>query len=84
MLYLVLNRKERAEATDGLVGLMDALELEPESGRITALVMRKGHPGSQILVTIPAAQVDYLESKAAFLKLDKMGIEALPAVPTGK
>ncbi len=81
---LALDSTIRVEATDGLVGLMDGLEVEPESGRITWLVMRKGHPESQINIAIPAAEIDYLESKAAFLKLDKYGIAALPVVPVGK
>ncbi len=81
---LAIDSNARVEATDGKVGQVDELEVEPENGRITSLVMREGHLWGQKAIAIPVAQIDRLEDDAAFLKLDKQGIEALPEVPVGK
>ncbi len=72
------------EATDGQVGYVDQLEVEPESGHITALVMRAGPPWEEKRLVIPAAQIDHLETEAVFLKLDKHDVETLPVVPVSQ
>ncbi len=72
------------EATDGQVGYVDQLEVEPASGYITALFIRSGHPWEEKRIVIPAAQIDHLDKEAVFLKLDKHGLETRPVVPIGK
>ncbi len=81
---VALDSDTRVEATDGWVGQLHELNVEPRSGSITSLVMRTGHVWEQKSVTIPAAQIDRMESKAVSLKLDRQSVEGPPGVPAGK
>ncbi len=79
-----IGSNTRVEATDGWVGQVYGLEVERGSGRITWLVMRTGHIWEQKGAAIPAAQIDHIEDGAAYLKLDRQGVETLPVVLFGK
>ena len=68
-------------ATDGEVGRIDELVVDPPCDHITHLVLRKGHLWGQRDVTIPVAQVERIEENAVYLKLSKKEIEALPSIP---
>jgi sporulation protein YlmC with PRC-barrel domain len=78
---LALQRGAQVEATDGRVGRVDELLVEPTTGRITHLVLREGHLWGQKDVTIPAAQIDRIEEDTVYLKLDKQDVGALPTTP---
>jgi len=68
------------EASNGRVGKLDELVLEPKSGAITGFVMRKGHLWGTRDVTVPVDQVEYSDGDTVFLKLDKAAVGALPAM----
>jgi nucleotide-binding universal stress UspA family protein/sporulation protein YlmC with PRC-barrel domain len=83
---LVVHTGARVEATDGPVGQVDDLILDPKTQQITHFVVRKGpivgqHVLGPMQVTIPVTQVDCTGENTIYLKLDKQGIEALPATP---
>ena len=78
---LDVGRHARIEALDGHVGYLDEFLLEPETEHITHLVMREGHLWGEKDVTIPVSEIDRIEEKVIRLKLDKKGVEALPAIP---
>jgi hypothetical protein len=78
---LAVRRGDRVEASDGPVGRVDELLVDPASGALTALVLREGHLWGAKEVTIPAAQVARIEAGAVHLRLDKRAVAALPAVP---
>jgi sporulation protein YlmC with PRC-barrel domain len=78
---LAVRRGTRVEATDGHVGRVDEFLVDPVDTHITHLVLREGHLWGQKDVTIPVSQVDRIEEDTVYLKLDKHGIEALPALP---
>jgi sporulation protein YlmC with PRC-barrel domain len=78
---LTIERGSRVEATDGRVGQVDELLVDPLGERITHLVLREGHLWGQKDVTIPISEVDHIEANTVYLKLDKHSIEALPTVP---
>jgi sporulation protein YlmC with PRC-barrel domain len=78
---LAVHRGTRVEATDGHVGRVDEFLVDPVDSRITHLVLREGHLWGQKDVTIPVSQIDRIEEDTVYLKLDKHGIEALPAIP---
>jgi sporulation protein YlmC with PRC-barrel domain len=78
---LGVRRRARVRATDGNVGRVDEFVVDPASGHITHLVLREGLPWDQEEVTIPITEIDHIEEKTVHLKLDKDGVEALPAVP---
>ena len=68
------------EASDGKVGRLDALVLDPTSGDITHLLLREGHLWGKKDVAIPISAVDFCDADTVYLKLDKAAIKALPAV----
>jgi len=68
------------EASDGRVGKLDQLVLDPKSGAITGLVMRKGHLWGARDVTVPVEQVESCGGDTVYLRLDKSAVGALPAM----
>ena len=74
-------------ATDGKVGKLDELVLDPDSGDITHLLMRKGRLWGKRDVAVPASAVDYVEADTAHLNVDRAAVEAMPELsvrrPTG-
>ena len=69
------------KASDGKVGKLDELVLDPKSGDITHIQMREGHLWGKKDVAIPVSAVDFLDDDTVYLKLDKKAVKALPAVP---
>lgn len=78
---LAVRRGARVRATDGWVGRVDEFILGPVSGNITHLVLREGHPWKEKDVTIPVGQIDHIEEKVVYLKVDKKTIASMPSVP---
>jgi sporulation protein YlmC with PRC-barrel domain len=72
------------EATDGGVGQVEEFLIDAATGRITHLVLRKGHLWGKRDVTIPLDQIDRVEDDVVYLKLDKAAIAQLPSVPVPK
>ncbi len=68
------------EATDGKVGKLDELVLDPKSGEITHIQMRKGHLWGKKDVAIPYADIDFTDGDTVYLNIDKNAVKALPAV----
>jgi sporulation protein YlmC with PRC-barrel domain len=69
------------EASDGKIGKLDELVLDPKSGDITHLQMREGHLWGVKDVAIPVSAVDFVDEDTVYLKLEKSAVKALPAVP---
>jgi sporulation protein YlmC with PRC-barrel domain len=78
---LAVRRGTRVRATDGRVGRVDEFIVGPVSGNITHLVLREGHPWKGKEVTIPVSQIDRIEEKVVYLKVDKKTIASMPSVP---
>jgi sporulation protein YlmC with PRC-barrel domain len=70
----------QVEATDGKVGKLDELVLDPQSGEVTHVMMREGHLWGKRDVAIPASDIEFCDDKSVYLKLDKAAVKALPAV----
>ena len=68
-------------ATDGKVGKLDALVLDPDSGAITHILLREGHLWGKKDVAIPVAEIKYSDGESVHIKLDKAAVKELPAVP---
>jgi sporulation protein YlmC with PRC-barrel domain len=77
---LAVRRGTRVRATDGKVGRVDEFIVGPVSGNITHLVLREGHPWKGKEVTIPVSQIDRIEEKVVYLKVDKKTIASMPSV----
>jgi sporulation protein YlmC with PRC-barrel domain len=69
------------EATDGGVGQVEEFLIDQATGRITHLVLRKGHLWGKKDVTIPLDQIDRVEDDVVYLKLTKEAVGGLPGVP---
>lgn len=74
---LAIRRGTRVKATDGPIGHVNELVIDPKTGHITHLVLREGHLWGQKVITIPVTQIDSIEGDTVFLKLDKQSVEAL-------
>jgi sporulation protein YlmC with PRC-barrel domain len=81
---LAIHRGAHVEAKDGRVGKVDEFLVDPVSGDITHLVLREGHLWGQKDVIIPINQIDYLGKDNVQLKLDKVGVAELPAIPVSR
>jgi hypothetical protein len=81
---LVMDIGTRVKVTDGKAGRIDELMVEPISGSITHLMLRKGPMWAPRAVMIPVAEVERMGEKAVYLRTNRAGIEALPAVPATK
>ncbi len=69
------------QATDGKVGKLDALVLDPDSGAITHILLREGHLWGKKDVAIPVADIKYSDGESVYVNLDKAAVKELPAVP---
>jgi uncharacterized protein YrrD len=77
---LCIRRGARVQATDGKVGRVDEFVVIPTNGEITHLLLREGHLWGRREVAIPISEIDRLEERTVYLKLDRKGVEALPPV----
>jgi uncharacterized membrane protein len=69
------------EAADGHAGTAGELVVDPQSAEITHFVLREGHLWGKKEVTLPIAAVERVAGDRVYLKLDKLAIGQLPAVP---
>jgi sporulation protein YlmC with PRC-barrel domain len=78
---LALHSGMRVEATDGKLGKLDELVLDPQSGEVTNLLLREGHLWGKKEVAIPVSAIDFVDADTVYLRLDEASVKALPAVP---
>ena len=77
---LAVHRGAWVEATDGHVGAVGELVMDPDSEQITHLVLQGGHLWGKREITVPLTAIDRVELDAVYLNLDKRAIEQLPSV----
>jgi uncharacterized membrane protein len=77
---LAVHRGAWVEATDGHVGTVGELVIDPASGEITHLVMEGGHLWGKREITVPLSAIDRVEMDTVYLNLDKQAIEKLPSI----
>jgi len=78
---LAVWRGARVSASDGAVGTVSELVVDPADGHITHLVLREGHLWGKRDVAIPVSKIERVDEDGVLLGLDKAGVEALPHVP---
>lgn len=69
------------EASDGHVGRVDGLVVDPNRGEVTYLLMWEGHLWGKREVTIPVSAAYFCDADTVYLKLDTAAVEALPVGP---
>ena len=72
------NRGSRIQASDGEIGKLDEVLIDPVSQKITHLILREGNFWNKKEVVIPVAEVARIADDAITLKLSKDQIEHLP------
>jgi sporulation protein YlmC with PRC-barrel domain len=77
---LAINKGADVLASDARVGKVDEFVIDPETHRITHLVLRQHFLLNKWIVTIPVSEIERAEVDTIFLKIDKAAVEALPAV----
>ena len=76
-----IHRGMYVQATDGKIGQVDELMVEPESWRITHVVLRHGHLWGKKEVTLPLSDIDHVTEDEVYLKIDKATVESRPSIP---
>ena len=75
---VALGDHARGQATDGRIGLVVALEIDPSTHRVSDLVLREGVLWGRKTVSIPADAVDFFDENAVYLKWDEERLAKLP------
>jgi sporulation protein YlmC with PRC-barrel domain len=78
---LAVYRGMDVNTDGGKVGTVDELVVDPDSGNITHLLMRKGHLWGKKDVAVPVSAIQVVGAVDVYLKIDKEAVSALPAVP---
>lgn len=78
---LAVRRGAQVEATDGTVGVLGEFLIDPASGHVTHFVLQEGHLWGKKEVTVPVSAIDRSLESTIFLKLDRDGVERMPAIP---
>lgn len=78
---LAIHRGAQVRAVDGPAGRVEEVLVDPDSGRITHLVLREGHLRGQKDVTVPVSAISRIEEDVVYLRLDRRTIAGLPAAP---
>jgi uncharacterized protein YrrD len=80
---LAVRRGAQVIARDGHIGKVDEFLVDPVGDEITHLIIREGGILTSRDVTIPVSEIERIEEKKVFLRLDKDEIRRLPAIPIG-
>lgn len=78
---LALRRGAAVEATDGGVGTVADLVVDPVTSHITHVIVHQGTLFNPRRVTIDADQIDHVSDHAIYLKMDRHAVDLLPDVP---
>ena len=76
-----IHRGTRVEATDGHVGTLGELVVDPASEYISDLVLQKGHLWGRKQIAVPVSAIERVVEDTVYLNLDKQAVNQLPAVP---
>jgi uncharacterized protein YrrD len=78
---LALRRGARVLATDGQIGRVDGVLVDPKTEDVTHLVLRQGHLWAARDIAVPVSEIADMDEDEVRIKLDKEGVEALPSIP---
>jgi sporulation protein YlmC with PRC-barrel domain len=82
MAVTVVSSEDAEKKTDPTtIGHVDSLVVDPATGKISHLTLRKGHLWGQRDITIPVTAIARILPSEVRLKLTRAEVEALPAVP---
>jgi len=74
-----VRRGDRVHASDGEIGKVEGLVVDPSSGNVTHVLLQEGHLWGRKQVAIPADTIERI-GEEIHVHLTKREIEALPAI----
>jgi uncharacterized protein YrrD len=80
---LSVERGTRVQATDGEVGKVDELLIDPVTNQVTHVILSEGALWAKKRVTIPVSEIDRITENVIYLKLNKEAVGRLPTKPGG-
>jgi sporulation protein YlmC with PRC-barrel domain len=75
-----VRRGEHVQATDGEIGRVQGLVIDPSNHHVTHVLLQEGHLWGRRQVTIPIAVVTKVDGGDIHLNIAKKDVEALPAL----
>ena len=79
-----VHRGADVEALDGHGGKIGELLLDTQSGRITHIVLMRGHLFGKKESVLPLTLIEHADPEAVYLKVDTKFIEDLPSLPVNR
>jgi sporulation protein YlmC with PRC-barrel domain len=77
---LAIHRGTDVYAADGHIGVLEEFVVDPETGKVSHIVLRKGHLWGRREMAIPLSAIERTEYDAIHLKMGKDELENLPGV----
>jgi sporulation protein YlmC with PRC-barrel domain len=74
-----VRRCEHVHATDGEIGLVEGLVIDPDDHQVTHVLLQEGHLWGRKEVAIPISAVTGVEAGIR-LNISKQQVESLPSV----
>lgn len=78
---VLIRRGSRVVASDGKIGKVDELLINPLNDQISHIILREGHLWGPKDVTIPVSQIEKIADGEIYLKLNKKAVATLPGTP---
>ena len=77
---VAVRRGERVHATDGTIGQVQGLVIDPGSRHVTHLLLQEGHLGGRKQIAIPITAVTAAGEDGVQLSITKQQVQDLPPV----
>ena len=78
---IAVKRGAEVLATDGRIGRVDEFIIDPETSRITHLVLRESALLAHREVAVPVSAIDRIYETTVYLKLARSDVKGLPTLP---
>jgi len=76
---LAVRLGTQVRATDGRIGEVNEFIVNSDRWQITHIVLREGLPWDKKQVSIPVSEIERIEEKTVYLKINKQAVKNLPA-----
>ena len=81
---VAVQRAMLVEASDGLVGEVGELLIDPQTRRVSHFLLMKGHLWGKKEIAIAVSEIERGDVDTIYLKIDKAAIEKLPSLPLNR
>lgn len=77
---LAVRLGTQVRAADGRIGEVNEFVVNPDNWQITHIVLREGLPWDKKQVSIPVSEIERIEEKTVYLKINKRAVKNLPSI----